>query len=272
MRTVVRGGRFRFGSLRVGMVVAASALAVAACGSSGSSTAAKSVAVKPAAKPVTTTTASNAIGLRVNADERAEQVPDKPLTAAQQKALDAQLALAKATALKYPTVASIAKAGFVPAGEFTPGAGAHYVSIHGATSALYGHGNTIDPADPLAWIYEGTAPTSKVVGLMYASFATYPPDGFAGPNDHWHRHTNLCITFEKAGIGIPFPPDGNVTDAQCKAVHGMFLRRTFWMVHAWVVPTWKSPQGVFSHANLNLHCADGTDHTDQTGFCVGAAA
>jgi hypothetical protein len=254
---------------RIGFVATAGLLGLAACGSSGGSTAARTV--KVAAKP-TTTTEPTAIGLRVNADEKAEQVPDKPLTAAQTKALDAQLAVATKTAERYPTVADITKAGYILAGQFTPGAGAHYVSIHGATNAMYGHGSGIDPADPLAYIYEGTAPTSKIVGLMYASFATYAPSGFAGPNDHWHRHTNLCITFDKGDIGIPFPPDGSVTDAQCKAVKGMFMRRTFWMVHAWVVPTWKSPQGVFSHANLNLHCADGTDHTDQTGFCVGASA
>jgi len=257
---------------RAGLAVAASALALAACGSSGSKPAATKVATQAGAHAATTTTQPTAIGLRVNADERAEQIPDQPLTAGQQKELNAQLALARETAMKYPTVAAIAKAGFIPAGGFTPGAGAHYISMHGATSALYGHSNVIDPADPLAYVYEGTAPTSKIVGLMYASFATYAPQGFAGPNDHWHRHTNLCITFEKGAIGIPFPPDGNVTDAQCKALHGMFMRRTFWMVHAWVVPDWKSPQGVFSHANVNLHCADGTDHTDQTGFCVGASA
>jgi hypothetical protein len=43
-------------------------------------------------------------------------------------------------------------------------------------------------------------------------------------------------------------------------------------VHAWVVPGWDSPQGVFSHANVDLHCADGTDHTDKVGFCTGASA
>ena len=50
------------------------------------------------------------------------------------------------------------------------------------------------------------------------------------------------------------------------------MRETLWMVHAWVVPGWDSPQGVFSHANIDLHCADGTDHTDKIGFCTGASA
>jgi hypothetical protein len=60
-----------------------------------------------------------------------------------------------------------------------------------------------------------------------------------------------------------------VKKSQCDAKHGQFMRRTFWMVHAWVVPGWDSPQGVFSHANIDLHCGDGTDNTDAVGFCKG---
>jgi hypothetical protein len=41
------------------------------------------------------------------------------------------------------------------------------------------------------------------------------------------------------------------------------------MVHAWVVPSWESPNGVFSHDNPNLVCADGTTRTDSAGFCQG---
>ncbi len=249
---------------------AAAAVLVAACGSSSNTNAAnaKSVAVQPA----TSTTQPNAIGLRVNADEKAEQVPDRPLTPAQQKQLALQLAVARATALKFPTVSAITKAGYILAGEFTPGAGAHYVSITGASKAYLYRGTQVDPTEPLSYIFEGSAPTSKIVGLMYASFATQPPAGFAGPNDHWHRHTNLCVTFAKGAIGIPYPPDSDVTKAQCSALKGMFMRRTFWMLHAWVVPGWTSRTGVFAHANLDLHCADGTDNTDTTGFCKGASA
>jgi hypothetical protein len=50
----------------------------------------------------------------------------------------------------------------------------------------------------------------------------------------------------------------------------MFMRETLWMVHTWIVPGWESPQGVFSHANIDLHCGDGTDHTDKVGFCTGS--
>ncbi len=47
------------------------------------------------------------------------------------------------------------------------------------------------------------------------------------------------------------------------------MKVTGWMVHAWVVPSWESPLGVFSHDNPNVRCADGTYDTDKSGFCQG---
>jgi hypothetical protein len=49
----------------------------------------------------------------------------------------------------------------------------------------------------------------------------------------------------------------------------MFMKQTVWMVHAWVVPGWESPQGVFSHDNPDVKCADGTTHADKVGLCQG---
>ena len=218
---------------------------------------------------VTTTTQPRAIGLRTNADEQAENIPDVPLDAKTQAEQNLQLAAARTTALKYPTVADALKAGYILAGKFTPGAGAHYISFSAGKDAYAGSTN-FDASNPLALIYDGTFPTSHVVGVMFGSYSLNPPEGFAGPNDHWHRHSNLCITFSHGKIGVPYPPDSSVTKDQCDAVHGQFMRKTLWMVHAWVVPAWKSPQGVFSHANINLKCGDGTDNVDAVGFCVGS--
>jgi hypothetical protein len=247
-------------------VAFAAVLVLAACGTSST----KHAAPSPVTTTPTTHKPSNAIGLKTNADEQAEATPDVPLDAPTQAVLTNQLQTAKSVALKYPTVADATKAGYILAGEFTPGAGAHYISMGSGKRAFMGDTKNMDPADPLAIIYDGTAPTSHVVGLMYGSYNINPPEGFVGPNDHWHRHTNLCITFDHGKIGIPFPPDSDVTKSKCDAVHGMFMRRTLWMVHAWVVPGWESPQGVFSHANINLHCGDGTDDTDAVGFCKGS--
>ena len=126
-----------------------------------------------------------------------------------------------------------------------------------------------DPAKPLALIYDGISPTSQVIGLMYYGMGETAPEGFAGPNDHWHRHSNVCVKFGPGGVDVPFPVDVDVTEAQCKAVQGSFMKVTGYMVHAWVVPSWESPLGVFSHDNPDVRCADGTYKTDKAGFCQG---
>jgi hypothetical protein len=55
----------------------------------------------------------------------------------------------------------------------------------------------------------------------------------------------------------------------CDKYHGNFMRQTVWMVHAWVVPGWESPDGVFSHNNTDVKCADGTTKVNAAGFCKG---
>jgi hypothetical protein len=116
-------------------------------------------------------------------------------------------------------------------------------------------------------IYDGVSPTAQIVGLMYLGMGQsgVAPEGFAGPNDHWHRHSGVC---QKAGKVI-FPVDADVTEAQCTAKGGSYMATTTWMVHAWVVPGWESSAGVFSHENPNLPCADGTFNTDDIGGCIG---
>lgn len=199
-----------------------------------------------------------------NVDEVAESQPDQPLDAATQAQLAAQLTEARAVALRYPTVQDALAAGYRLAGGFAPGTGAHYVSYNG----LSGPG-PIDVERPEAYIYDGTSPTSRVVGLMYYAMTPNQPDGFAGPNDHWHRHQGVCVQYTASGINVPLPADSDVTVAQCQAVRGSYLAVTGWMVHAWVVPGWESPQGVFSHSNPDVRCADGTYNTDKAGFCQG---
>ena len=197
-------------------------------------------------------------------DIAAESQPDQPLDPASRAALREQLTEARGVALQYPTVAEATAAGYRLAGGFAPGSGAHYISYGGMTRP-----DTFDPTHPLALIYDGIAPTSQVVGLMYYGMGDRPPEGFAGPNDHWHRHSSVCIKNGPSGLEVPFPADADVTEAQCAAVQGNFLKVTGWMVHAWVVPSWESPQGVFSHDNPDVRCADGTYKTDKAGFCQG---
>ncbi len=56
-------------------------------------------------------------------------------------------------------------------------------------------------------IYDGIEPDSKLAGFMYNIFSVDTvnlPEGFVGPNDHWHYHTNVCIVSRPSG-GIDAP-------------------------------------------------------------------
>ncbi len=199
-----------------------------------------------------------------NTDEFAEQkIPFKPLDAATQAKLEVQLIAAREAAFKYPTVADARAAGFIQAGNFSPLVGAHFIDA-GALGAF-------DPSRPGSYIYDGISPTSRIVGLMYLSSTPAAPQGFVGPNDHWHRHINTCVVYGgPKGIVVPFPADSDVTKSMCDSVKGSFMRTTQYMVHAWVVPGWESPGGVFAHDNDHLRCADGTLHVDKKlGTCRG---
>jgi hypothetical protein len=197
-------------------------------------------------------------------DIQAELQADKPLDRATRAELAVQLAAAREVAMRYPTVADATAAGMFLAGGFAPGSGAHYIAISGISGS-----GPIDVAKVNSYIYEGTSPDSRIVGLMY--YSNSKAEGFAGPNDHWHRHSNVCINWNgpNGGLEVPFPADAEVTAQQCARAGGRLMPITGYMVHAWVVPGWESPQGVFSHENLNVRCADGTFDTDKAGFCQG---
>jgi hypothetical protein len=199
-------------------------------------------------------------------DIAAETQPDQPLDAATRSVLKSQLVAARDLALRYPTVADATAAGYYLAGGFAPGSGAHYIAPNGGLSGLRGG---FDPTAVNSLIYTGTAPTSEIAGLMYYAIGNTPTEGFAGPNDHWHRHSNVCIAGGTDKLEVPFPADADVTRKQCEAAGGGLMEMTGWMVHAWVVPSWESPQGVFSHDNPNVRCADGTYKTNKAGFCQG---
>ena len=211
---------------------------------------------------VTTLNGQQVKGVKA-ADVTAESQPDQPLDATTRATLKTQLTEARDFALRYPTVADATGAGYRLAGGFAPGSGAHYITYSGLTGA-----GAFDPTKPISLIYDGTNPASQVIGLMYYGLGESAPDGFAGPNDHWHRHSNVCIKNGPGGLDVPFPADQDVTAAQCAGVQGNLLKTTGYMVHAWVVPSWESPLGVFSHDNPDVRCADGTFHTDKAGFCA----
>ena len=166
--------------------------------------------------------------------------PEQPLTHTERTELAAQLVTARAAALKYPTVADALAAGYTMVTTYLPGIGAHY--IKGAIMD-----GTFDITQPEMLLYDGTSPKSNIVGLSYYMFSDTEPSPFAGPNDHWHQHIGLCI---KDGVVV----GGEQLSAEKCAARGGAKAglNNGWMIHAWVVPGWDSPQGVFSpeHAGL----------------------
>jgi hypothetical protein len=180
--------------------------------------------------------------------------PAVPLDAATQKELNAQMAVARDATMRYPTVADAEKGGLRRVGIYAPGSGAHYMQ-----DVRPG----FDPGSPTMWLFAGNEPTSPVVGLMYYSLnETRPPEGFAGPNDHWHQHNGLCLKHGPEGVDLPLPVDKDATRPQCDAVGGQFLDATGWMIHVWTAPGWESPEGVFSHDHPLLVCSDGKSATE----------
>jgi hypothetical protein len=152
------------------------------------------------------------------------------------RSLADQLAVGRRVALRWPTVGAALADGWTLAAPYSSHIGAHYLRFSDVDG-------TFDIARPEMLLYAGDSPRSPVVGLAY--YVKYrEPTGFAGSADHWHQHLDVCIG-----------PSGPVQGADAVGVCSTNQRdpgRWAWMLHAWVVPGWESPAGVFSGENPRL--------------------
>src|SRR5262245_10276738 len=159
--------------------------------------------------------------------------------------LGAQLDIAHQVTLQFPTVADAEAAGYNMVTGYVPCIGAHYIKI----SNMFGG---FDPAKPSMLLYDGTNPDSKIVGLSYSVLGdpNKPPEGFAGPNDPWHKHDSnggLCM---KGGVVVGAE---STSDAECRARGGNKVAlHNLWMMHAWTADAWQSSWGIFSAENPDL--------------------
>ncbi len=248
-------------------IVAAGAWALGAHSSSSSSPdttpAASHQATSTQPKPTSTTApAANDEGFKLLANgfqaEKATTEPIALMSASDQASLRHQLDLTLKVIEMYPTVKQAEAAGYRRAGPYSPGLGAHWVRANGAS--LNAAGVMTDDAlmNPLALIYDGTAQDSPIAGLMYYSLSKNLPVGFAGPNDHWHYHKNICLKSDNGALDAPLGADRDVDPALCRQIGGSMLTQTNWMLHVWSAPAYSSPQGIFAHNNSALACSDGT--------------
>jgi hypothetical protein len=135
-------------------------------------------------------------------------------------------------------VADAVAAGYRESTVYVPCIGAHFTNVSRAIR--------FDPGAPSELLYEGTLPNSRIVGLSYLVYNVGgPPEGFAGPNDHWHQHTfngGLCIAPNGLVVGSE-----TTSAAQCTALGGRKAAlNNIWMLHDWVVPGFECSWGVFA--------------------------
>lgn len=178
--------------------------------------------------------------------------------------LDEELDQTRELIDKYPTIADAEAAGYRRAGPFSPGLGTHYVNYGGYGGengdALVGAHETMVPV----LIYDGLEPTAPIAGFMYMVLGgeSDEPEGFTGPNDHWHYHTNTCLVFQDGEIEAPLGADrADVSQELCDRYGGQLIQNTGYMVHVWTVPGYESERGVFSEVSPALPCPDGTYYT-----------
>jgi len=208
-----------------------------------------------------TLTSTNDLGLSKLENGHQHAFGEVPLDNATQTALSQQLNQTSKLIAKYPTIAAAEAAGYRRAGPFSAGLGTHYIGLGNRNmddDTLQGLDGPMYPA----LIYDGTTPDSPLAGFMFTSFKSASgaePQGFVGPNDHWHYHTRVCLVYKNGAIEAPFGADhDDVSLRDCLKVGGHMTAATTYMVHVWSVPGYESPKGVFSEVNPKITCPDGS--------------
>lgn len=165
----------------------------------------------------------------------------RPLDAATRAEYTEQVARANAALARIATVADAEAAGYRRVSPYVPCIAAHYVN----TAALMNDG--FDPDTPEIALYAGTDPDSPAVGLSYLVFGEEQPEGFAGPNDPWHNHEQICIGRDGV-LGVE-----SSTEEGCAARGGRMRDiGNIWMNHMWNAPGWESSWGLFSSEHPDL--------------------
>jgi hypothetical protein len=223
-------------------------LLVAACSGSTAAPERAASTTTPATTPRLSPDASSALAhlasLSGPIDAAAAEAHDHTVTfasalsPADQATFDEQLQAAKATAARFGTTAEAAAAGYVQSATQIPGVGTHWVNWELVDRPF-------DPARPAMLLFDQSPlHETRLAGFSYWVRSIDPPDGFAGPNDVWHRHSGLC-----------FENGWNVREnvpAQDECPGEWLNGSDLWMLHAWIAPDEPNSDGVFAPRNSAL--------------------
>jgi hypothetical protein len=159
-----------------------------------------------------------------------------PTTEQQWLVLGRQLAAARAATMKYRSLERARADGYFQVTQFIPGLGLHMANLDIRQDVF-------DPSRPQLLLYmpkRSGGYRLAGVGYTFIHDSDIPPAGFAGGEDVWHFHNNLCFLLNGS---VTISPNG----AACRARGGVFQKETAWLLHAWI---WKTnPNGVFTEAN-----------------------
>jgi hypothetical protein len=157
-------------------------------------------------------------------------VSTSQLTSAERETFEAQWAAAVAAVTGLDTPEEATASGYTRAAVFGPGVGVHWVNWTLIDAPF-------DPARPAMLLFDERRGRNDLIGFSYW-LRTDHPDGFAGMNDVWHRHTDLCIV----NGWVDRERSASVDDCAGSFLAGADL----WMLHAWVVPELPNRWGDFS--------------------------
>ena len=161
--------------------------------------------------------------------------------------VDRQIRSATAWMEQYQNVNEAIADGFVQVTPYIPGQGRHMVK-----GTVTGQDAFFDAAQPESLLYE---PDSSVPGgwrlgggmwIMPIDQVPLPPDGFAGNEDAWHYHEDLCIWNNGGAVAEGVP------QSTCLSRPGnpVWLERAGWLVHLWNYDA--NPLGRFVEVSPNF--------------------
>jgi hypothetical protein len=132
------------------------------------------------------------------------------------------------------------------------------------TGGGMGMGMAFDPAKPPVLIYGGKGPDAPLVGVAYVFMGgPTPPEAYAGGNDWWHLHTQVCFGLDP----VEHPDVDDLTEAECAALGGRFQKLFpaadgsagggVWLLHVWPFKPYEYAPDLFvsGHPCMGLDAA-----------------